>query len=515
MPNIEVPKTDLSLGLQPSDRAADSSALAGRRIGQNYNEAGSAIDKAGAQIGSGIAVAGEAVVKYREHQEISKGAVAFAQLQLALTREWNDRAKAAAQNDPNDPSVGPEFHEKILDPSLERFAGTFRTRGGAEWAERRVDALRSHMYQQTAADMSTLAGHAAVVNKTQEVNTLSSTAMENPGGTKKYMDDFKSSVDAMVAASPNLTAVQAAKFREEMTQKGMEAIVRSGVFGAIQKNPEAGLRMAQDSDLAPYISGMEVKQFETYARQQDRMAKSEAREQKRFQQEEAQQRSDDTVIALRKRMGPDAVGPPVTREEINKHADGEPLSPNDTPGVPRLTRRDVEHLVNLQEHYGRPEPAAAKSAETYRATVDQIRSGELKTLGPIWALESQGLLTRADSDRLQKAVGDMRTEAGASLQQEQKRFLAGAKQQIDKSVMGASIYTNGGMEFYRFEVDLERKMEEYRKAGKSPHDLLDPSKPDYMGSPKVLNKYISPLDLQVRDAVMGATGRPPLSSFRR
>lgn len=501
MPNIEVPKTDLSLGLQPSDRAADSSALAGRRIGQNYNEAGSAIDKAGAQIGSGIAVAGEAYVKYQEHKEISKGAVAFAQLQAALSREWNDRAKAA---DPNDPSTGPEFHEKILEPSFERFSGVFRTQGGVQWAERHVDALRSHMYEKTAADMSTLAGHAAVVNQTQTVNAFSTAVMEDPSSLKATMHMYASTTADLAASMPNITATQAAKFKEELQQKGLEAIVKAGVYGAIQKNPDAGMRMAQDPDLAPFINGMEVKQFEAYARQQDRFAKSEAREQKRFQQEEAQRKSDETVIALRKRMGPDSQGGPVSRDEVNTLADnGE------------LTRRDVEHLVNLQEHYGRPEPAAAKSAETYRATVDQIRSGELKTLGPIWALESQGLLTRADSDRLQKAVGDMRTEAGASLQQEQKRFLAGAKQQIDKSVMGASIYTNGGMEFYRFEVDLERKMEEYRKAGKSPHDLLDPSKPDYMGSPKVLNKYISPLDLQVRDAVMGATGRPPLSSFGR
>jgi hypothetical protein len=515
MPNIEVPKTDTNLGFQLSDRAADSSALAGRRIAQNYNETASAIDKAGAQIGSGVAVAKEAVFKYEAHQEIRNGALAFAQRRLALDREWHDRATDAAQNNPNDTSVGPEFREKVMEPTLDRFVSAFRTQEGKQWAEHQADSLRNHMFEKTAGDMATIAGHAAVVTHTQITNTMSTNAMEEPDSVKSILKDYDNYTGALAKSNPNMTATQLAKFQDELSQKGKENIVRSAVFGAIQKNPDTGLKLAQDPDLAPFINGMEVKQFETYARTQQRLQMSEAREQKRFAQEQAQSLSDQTVIGFRKRMGPDAEGPPLTREEINAAADGLPWSRGDTPGVPRLTRRDVEHIQALQEHYNREPPPTAKSAESYRNYIDQIRDGTIKTLGPIWAAESRGELTRQDSDRLQKAVGDLRTEAGASLQTDMKRFIAGAKGQIDKSVLGASIYTNGGMELYRFEIDLDRKMEEYRKQGKNPRDLITPGNPAYMGDPKVIQQYISPLDQSVRDAVAPAAQgkRAPISNF--
>jgi hypothetical protein len=42
---------------------------------------------------------------------------------------------------------------------------------------------------------------------------------------------------------------------------------------------------------------------------------------------------------------------------------------------------------------------------------------------------------------------------------------------------------------YWFERDIDRKVERYRRDGKDPHDLFDPSKPDYLGTPEALAPY--------------------------
>jgi hypothetical protein len=61
---------------------------------------------------------------------------------------------------------------------------------------------------------------------------------------------------------------------------------------------------------------------------------------------------------------------------------------------------------------------------------------------------------------------------------------------------GASDGTYGGrdpgaiMRLYNLERDIDYKVERYRREGKDPLDLFDPSKPDYLGTPQALAPYL-------------------------
>jgi hypothetical protein len=44
-------------------------------------------------------------------------------------------------------------------------------------------------------------------------------------------------------------------------------------------------------------------------------------------------------------------------------------------------------------------------------------------------------------------------------------------------------------QLYNLERDLDDRVQHYRKCGKDPFDLLDPSKPDYMGKPELIAQY--------------------------
>ena len=54
------------------------------------------------------------------------------------------------------------------------------------------------------------------------------------------------------------------------------------------------------------------------------------------------------------------------------------------------------------------------------------------------------------------------------------------------------------LQLYRLSLDIQRKVDDYRKAGKNPHDLFDASKPDYLGKPDVVAAYQATLHDRIR-----------------
>ena len=257
---------------QPTEIGIEATAQAARRLGAFYNQSAQATERTGQRAGSAIKDAGDAAVDFAAHQEIVHGALGLAGMHAKLTDDWNKTASGA---DPNDPTVAKKWQEQSLNPAIEQFQGAFLTEKGQKWAESRVDALREHLYTKTSADMSTLAGMAVHQNIRQLTNAYSTTAQNDPTSVFESLSHIDASFGGIVDSAPNLTADQKGKFKLELAQTAKEQVVKAAVYGAIQRNPEEGLKLAQDSRLAPYVNGMEVKQFETYARGEQRLQRTQ------------------------------------------------------------------------------------------------------------------------------------------------------------------------------------------------------------------------------------------------
>jgi hypothetical protein len=280
-----------SLGLQPTETGIDATVQTARRIGMFYNQAGESKTRMGQELGSAVRAAGDVAVQYAEHQEISHGAANFAKLTDNLTQNWNDRAKNA---DPNDPTVAAKFREDVLEPALEQYRQGFLTEGGQKFAETRIDALRNHLFEKTAADMSSLAKDAVAVNMRQTVNSLSNTAMKDPSAVSFLLKQADDLVSSKVESSPNIKGTDASKAKLELTQKSKEAIVKSAVIGAIDKTGQIP-KWAYEDRFSAYIDGAEVKQFEKYAQAQQR---ANALTQRQLQQFDKQDTADKAHKAL-------------------------------------------------------------------------------------------------------------------------------------------------------------------------------------------------------------------------
>ena len=197
MPNIQ--QFDAGdLAIRPDELGVETTARAAMRLGALGDQVAQSYDQTGQIIGRAVDTAGAVAVQHEDHAQISRGAKGFSDLLNNVNDQWNAIAKTA---DPNDPSVAAKFREEQLEPALENFQAGFTTENSQRWAEDQVDRLRDHMVEKTSADMSTLAGIAAVQNTTDTINKLGNATFNDPSSLDFSRDTLKQSVSAIADLS--------------------------------------------------------------------------------------------------------------------------------------------------------------------------------------------------------------------------------------------------------------------------------------------------------------------------
>jgi len=493
MPNIKVYDPEIG-GLQVDERGVNAALQAARRGSAAYNEAAEAVSAVGNMQGrmaeSTIKTVGNEVVDYLQHREVSQGSAAYAGLNDKLTQQWNEIAKKA---DPNDPTVAQQFRETVLEPELEKFGQSFLTEGGQKWAETRVASLRNHMFEKTAADMGTLAAGAVAQNVRQMSNSMSNTAMTDPSSVPHLLEGINSSVGAMVDSSPYLKGAAGARARMELTEKMREGIVEAGAIGAIQRAADPEAEAKKWGERYPqFISGDKLKALSANARQQMRADRADENNTRVLQEREAAKASDKRETEYLQKLYSD---------------DPKELSQVSTKAVvndPTLSRTAKERMIGVINREFKPETAAQASNTNAMGYLDRLRRPEgdpdrIDSLEPLYKARIDGKLNKTDFEMLRKEFAEVRTPEGERLTTRKTAFMNAVKSSITGSnpLMG-KIDKDGDLNSYRLMVDLDTKIAEYKKAGKNPYDLLDPSKPDYMGRPEALQPYQKTLQESIR-----------------
>lgn len=489
MPNIhgfDAP----DLGLRPDDRAAQSTANAGRRVAALYTQAGEANADTGRRVASAVTDVGGVAVKAAESREISAGAAESAKALAGLDALWNDTIKKA---DPNDPAVAAKFREETVEPTLEKLKDSFLTEGGQRFAESTVEKFRNHFVSKTSADMATMAGIAAKKNVETLTNQLSNAAINDPSTLKTSLDLVEHSVGAMVDASPNLSGTDAFKVKTDLALDSQKQIVKAAAIGAINANPEEGLKKFSGPEFSKYISGAELRTLESQAKaviRAERVDENYRRQNKeRAETDASDQREGEYLQRLHS-------GDPKQMGQVSARAIANDFT---------LTRSARERMINIVERETKPEAAAKVSNATTSDLISRIRlpvgdPRRIDSMDPVYDELVNGKLNKSDFKFVADEFKNMRTPDGQLLGPQQDEFIKSVKPLIDKSnpLLGR-IDQSGPQQVYNFTMDLRRKVDEYRKAGKDPRDLMDPSKPDYMGSPAALAGYQKPLQQSLQD----------------
>lgn len=465
--------------LHPSEIGPDARAAAARRIGSAYHQAG-------ANLAGGISAAGQVADDYLTHQDISHGLVAKAGLIADWTQQWNERAKTA---DPNDPTVAKKFMEEVVQPGLEKFGDGFLTSKGQQWGESQSATLLDHFFQKTSADMSTLAGQAAVTNSVKQINTYSTIASNDPSSLKFAMENWKTAVDAISSTAPNLTPEAAGRVKTELLQRGLEQIVKAGIQSAIEKNPDAGLKLSKDPELAPYIKPDEIKQFESYTRQMARVNASEDRAARVQRDYDNKNDFNTKANELEVSTMPQQAGDPPQLpsdywqklKDLSKHP-GAALEPG-------RIKTMVENGERITARLDKAEPLGPVSHQTTIDLLNRIRSTDpsrLTSNDEIYKAYADGKLNNTDFKFLQTEYQQLRTPEGQALAQDRARFF----KQYAGAIAGRSYDpVTGSPKLYAAEMDARRLEHDLQSKNQDPHQLYDPASPSFLGKPATLSKY--------------------------
>lgn len=468
-----------NVDLRPSEIGVEATAAAARRIGASYRQAG-------ANLGGGLAAIGQVADDYATHQDISHGLVAKAGLIADFTQKWNETAKNA---DPNDPTVAKKFLNEVVQPSLDKFQGSFATSKGQQWAEGQSATMLDHFFQKTSADMSTLAGQAAVTNSVRQINTYATIASNDPSSLKFAMDNWKQAVEAISTTAPNLTPEAAGRVKTELLQRGLEQIVKSGIQAAIEKNPDAGLKLSKDPELAPYIKPDEVRQFENYTRQMARVNASEDRAARVQRDYEAKNEFNRQANELEISTMPEQAGDPP---QLPKDYYDKVKALSKLPGAslePGRIKTMVENGERITARLDKAEPLGPVSHQTTIDLLNRIRATDpsrLTSNDDIYKAYADGKLNNTDFKFLQQEYQQMRTPEGQALAQDRARFF----KQYAGTIAGRSYDpVTGSPKLYAAEMDARRREHDLQAKGEDPHQLYDPASPNFLGKPATLSKY--------------------------
>lgn len=519
MANIQTFDTP-SLGLRPSETGVESAAGAARRIGGLYNQEASSLEQlgrdteslgqfkgqalrsAGNAIAGGIEAGGAAYVNYLDHKEISHGAATFAQAQDNLTQQWNDTIKTA---DPNDPSVRAKFMEENFDTWADNFRSAFTTQRSQDWAEAHIDALREHMFQKTAADMSTMAGIAVKKNISDATRAMTNTAITDPSSVPYLLGSIEHTINGMVSSSPSLKGVDAARISSDVSESTKAEIVKYGAIGAIQKsgNPEA---TADEwiKKYPQYIDGAEAKALAGNARQQIRARNYDDETARRKAKEIAQDKSADLtnqyLIDVRSR-DPRIASDPTAVKILNDR---------------NLTKTDKNNLLNYVDRTLKPETDTRISQQTFVGLLRDLRQPNADTdavMQKAWDARlmdpgKPGSMTERDFDQFRNEVVARKTPEGAALERDRSAFF----KNYGQAIAGAS-YTPaiGDPKVYNAEMDARRMEGMLRQKGLDPHLAYDPSSEYFLGKPERIAKWAQSMhqDLQTRAETPAAAPEKP------
>ena len=129
-------------------------------------------------------------------------------------------------------------------------------------------------------------------------------------------------------------------------------------------------------------------------------------------------------------------------------------------------------------------------------TLNKIRTGTIKDITDLDRIYTDSATRMRGIDypallHLRKEWQDMLTPDGQTLGHAKTRLLDGVKHQIDKSNLFMGVEdSEGAAKFMAFSNFVDKKVEEYRKAGKSPYALFDDTnKAEFIGSPAMTAPY--------------------------
>lgn len=440
-----------------------------------------------AAFGNGVSSVSEALYKRAEQNEISDLSAKVADANARLTNDWRERLKNA---DPNDTELANKFMEDY-DSQMQKLGENVQTRGGQLFLNRSTSELRGHFSTTVVAGQAELAAVRATQNYEKSVDGLSSGLLVDPSGFKTAIDLHDAGIDEQVKAGA--LPVEAAL---KLKPRGAERLATSAIRGWIDLDPEDAKAQLKSGKWDSFIGG-EVKHQLFAEAERSKTAKLIEQDRIRQQAERAKQEKQQ-----------------VTQNEFLSLLSEGKLSANDIlkSNLDPFGSGSKEQFLNLlKEHVsgnGMPKPDPATVQDVWERI--HLPDGDPRKLND--ENELNGMFGRLGIEWIKTFRAEIqgrRTGDGEIESQLKNGVIDIAKGQLTKSNPLTGIRDPIGDEQYqKFMSVFLKEYQAQRLQGKSPMDLLDPEKPDYLG--KHILRFKRSEKQIMQDMVRGMNAQPGL-----
>jgi hypothetical protein len=467
MPTVPTPEDLGSLLHMPGSRPVGSYDLS------SYASGAREIANAGAQFGQAIGDIGNATYKIGRQQAVTEAINANAFIHARLIE-----ARERYRNDPDYTTLPQRWNEeagKIVEDGLSQISNEglrehVRSKLAVPLAQENA-AIQNQAFR-GAADAHAASRGRYLGNLVQHITMDPNDSLVTGG-----VDSLHSAIDDAVARG-FLTPDQA------LEEKRRTALaLTAGQYARMSRvDPTRAMRELESGEGHPLLAQLPQPLKDALvqqARQQQANNLKDAEHAALRREHESQRASDEAENEIVVNLMSEK--PTLTRAAIS--------------GDQRLTQTARAYMLALEDRAAAPDPDATTSNVAARGLLDRIRlrdgdPNKIASLGQIYDAYIGGKLGKDDFNFARKEFLAKQTPADALLLAHKQAFLKGVAPAIDRSdPLIGEIDQLGRAKMYLLERDIDRKVGQYIKDGKDPHDLFDRSKPDYVGKPELLERY--------------------------
>lgn len=471
--------------LQPSSAGDETIAHMARVDKSNYDEAGRAYDTTLKGIGS-------QVENYQYMQEVSQGSAALAVMHNNMAMQWN---KTAAGTDPNDTSIQQTYMDQANE-QLGQWQDGFQTKRGQEWAMSQADGMRNHLWEKTSADMSIRAGKALVGNLTTTLSNLSDAAYKDPTTIDQALSHVDGLVGAIKEGNNGVLPASSIDSMDTMSADMKNEIVKAGMKGLSEKNPQAAMNVLKGGTFDNYLSTQEKQQMQSYAQNQALSKQTDADNKDKVQQQDKAQAAEK---ANGQYLGNLIQGQVPSASDIISNKDLTPRQKSLWTARDGILSQPLSQLQN---------PTFGDGFSQASQALYQGRS--LTPDGLLFGIHN-GDLTPAGAAQLQKMQALAKTPEGLASLNAQKQILPEMKSQIVKGSSDAND-PNGVQNYNNFLNAFYTQWDKATSQGVTPAQLTDPKDVNYIGK---LAQNFKRSDAQaIADVMKSANTAPPKAAVK-
>lgn len=407
------------------------------------------------QTGDSAVMLGDAMYKKAQQAEVTDATVKFAEYQAKKTNELQDQIRAG--------TVNPEEFNNKLDEELGQMSGDYSTRAASDYFEKAAAQLKAHFQTSAAAAGAEIAGTKAVEGHKLEIDQRSATLMKEPSDFKNTLELQNQSIDAKVAAG-----ILPFKAGEELKSMARKDFGKAAIRGWMDLDPKGTQEQLKSGQWDDVLGGDEKKQLlgeiQTHITAQT-VEKLRIESEQRKAKEYADR---DTQNVMLTRM---YSGQLSTKDILQSNLD---------------FGNKKEMLTMLQTHVEQGEKIRT-DAGTYVDIFNRIHApdgdpNKITDESELNKYLGKGL-TLENINSFRAEIQNKHTEQGQFETKMEQQVLKAAEQSLVRANPMLGIKDpDGEMALAGFMQHFQQKKDEFRKAGKSIMDLLNPSSKDYVGN---------------------------------